>query len=67
MDSPEMQISRLLLGKASKEDIQQLKETGWLTPSLEKLYSVEIIGNGRKYGDNNFRGWLYCIQDKELL
>lgn len=42
MDSPVMQVSRLMLGVASKEDIQQLKDIGWLTPNLEKLYRVEI-------------------------
>jgi len=42
MDSPVMIVTRLLLGIASKEDVQSLRDIKWLTPDLEKLYRVEI-------------------------
>jgi hypothetical protein len=42
MNTPEMMVLRLIEGVASKEDIQCLKDTGWLTPSLERLYRVEL-------------------------
>lgn len=35
-------VMRLENGVATKEEIQQLRDVGWLTPSLEKLYRVDI-------------------------
>lgn len=35
-------VMRLENGVATKEDIQQLRDVGWLTPSLEKLHRVDI-------------------------
>lgn len=35
-------VMRLEVGVATKEEIQQLRDVGWLTPGLEKLHRVDI-------------------------
>ena len=36
-------VTRLEHGIATEEEIQQLRDVGWLTPGLERLHRVDIL------------------------